>query len=164
MLRNDVIQSVNQFWFSERDMRGALLKVSDAEHLIFIVLFTLNRLDVVIQMNGDVFPVVGDRFAAEQVQHSFQIGKSIGLLPGDKMKPPPVSSHQIVDDNFITKFTGGVGFVIPVQPSEDVDHPSLKHLIRHCCKVSDEAAFCLIQRPYISKTLLTRRISPRGSP
>ncbi len=36
--------------------------------------------------------------------------------------------------------------------------------IGHCCKVSDEAAFCLIQRPYISKTLLTRRISPRGSP
>ncbi|QED79285.1 hypothetical protein FTV91_27270 (plasmid) [Escherichia coli] len=37
------------------------------------------------------------------------------------------------------------------------------HLINetwHCCKVSDEAAFCLIQRPYISKTLLTRRISP----
>ncbi|MFX7776233.1 hypothetical protein ABTJ98_19560, partial [Acinetobacter baumannii] len=27
--------------------------------------------------------------------------------------------------------------------------------VRHCCKVSDEAAFCLIQRPYISKTLLT---------
>ncbi|MGR2359918.1 hypothetical protein [Salmonella sp. 17E42] len=38
------------------------------------------------------------------------------------------------------------------------------HQKRHCCKVSDEAAFCLIQRPYISKTLLTRRISPRGSP
>ncbi|RQW13987.1 hypothetical protein, partial [Proteus mirabilis] len=38
------------------------------------------------------------------------------------------------------------------------------HLEGHCCKVSDEAAFCLIQRPYISKTLLTRRISPRGSP
>lgn len=36
--------------------------------------------------------------------------------------------------------------------------------IGHCCKVSDEAAFCLIQRPYVSKTLLTRRISPRGSP
>lgn len=35
-----------------------------------------------------------------------------------------------------------------------------KHIIGHCCKVSDEAAFCLIQRPYISKTLLTRRISP----
>ncbi|MGC6746584.1 hypothetical protein ACP0HM_31660 [Escherichia coli] len=35
---------------------------------------------------------------------------------------------------------------------------------RHCCKVSDEAAFCLIQRPYISKTLLTGRISPGGSP
>ncbi|MCD9709727.1 hypothetical protein LVR48_26340, partial [Klebsiella pneumoniae] len=31
----------------------------------------------------------------------------------------------------------------------------LKLFTRHCCKVSDEAAFCLIQRPYISKTLLT---------
>ncbi|WP_426259211.1 DUF4158 domain-containing protein, partial [Shigella flexneri] len=31
----------------------------------------------------------------------------------------------------------------------------LTDLTRHCCKVSDEAAFCLIQRPYISKTLLT---------
>ncbi|KMH34918.1 hypothetical protein SM71_05259 [Klebsiella pneumoniae] len=40
----------------------------------------------------------------------------------------------------------------------------LEKLKGHCCKVSDEAAFCLIQRPYISKTLLTRRISPRGSP
>ncbi len=39
-----------------------------------------------------------------------------------------------------------------------------RNFLRHCCKVSDEAAFCLIQRPYISKTLLTRRISPRGSP
>ncbi|MFG7867784.1 RepB family plasmid replication initiator protein (plasmid) [Klebsiella pneumoniae] len=39
-----------------------------------------------------------------------------------------------------------------------------EQIFRHCCKVSDEAAFCLIQRPYISKTLLTRRISPRGSP
>ncbi|WP_261800017.1 recombinase family protein, partial [Salmonella enterica] len=32
---------------------------------------------------------------------------------------------------------------------------NLDDLRRHCCKVSDEAAFCLIQRPYISKTLLT---------
>ncbi|MGU4544790.1 DUF1281 domain-containing protein, partial [Salmonella enterica] len=43
-----------------------------------------------------------------------------------------------------------------LQTTEDVQFE------RHCCKVSDEAAFCLIQRPYISKTLLTRRISPRG--
>ena len=50
-------------------MRGALLKVSDAEHLIFIAFFTLNRPDVIIQTNSDVFPVVGDRFAAEQMQH-----------------------------------------------------------------------------------------------
>ncbi len=44
------------------------------------------------------------------------------------------------------------------------DELQLARYFRHCCKVSDEAAFCLIQRPYISKTLLTRRISPRGSP
>ncbi|MDE9681400.1 DUF1380 domain-containing protein, partial [Citrobacter portucalensis] len=30
---------------------------------------------------------------------------------------------------------------------------ALWHREWHCCKVSDEAAFCLIQRPYISKTL-----------
>ena len=67
MFRNNLIKPVNQFWFPERDVRGALLKVSDAEHLIVIVLFTLNRLDVIIQTKGDVLPVVGDRFAAEQV-------------------------------------------------------------------------------------------------
>ncbi|AZZ00638.1 transposase (plasmid) [Salmonella sp. SSDFZ69] len=52
-----------------------------------------------------------------------------------------------------------------VQSASDVQCSRLlKTTMGHCCKVSDEAAFCLIQRPYISKTLLTRRISPRGSP
>ena len=55
------------------------------------------------------------------------------------------------------------------QGGEDSEHHATGRsrgvdLSGHCCKVSDEAAFCLIQRPYISKTLLTRRISPRGSP
>ncbi|MGT6857306.1 dihydropteroate synthase, partial [Escherichia coli] len=49
---------------------------------------------------------------------------------------------------------------IPV--SLDSYQPATQAYAWHCCKVSDEAAFCLIQRPYISKTLLTRRISPRG--
>ena len=84
---------------------------------------------MIIQPNDDIFPVVRDRFAAEQIQHSFQVGESICLLPGDKMQSPPVPPHQIVDDNFTAKFTGGVGFVIPAQPSEDVDHSSLKHFI-----------------------------------
>ncbi len=48
--------------------------------------------------------------------------------------------------------------------AKNVPDNKLMWYVRHCCKVSDEAAFCLIQRPYISKTLLTRRISPRGSP
>nr|WP_284696533.1 SDR family NAD(P)-dependent oxidoreductase [Escherichia coli] len=47
---------------------------------------------------------------------------------------------------------------------KNYDIDAVIHFAGHCCKVSDEAAFCLIQRPYISKTLLTRRISPRGSP
>ncbi|MFN2781892.1 hypothetical protein ACIAPF_16045, partial [Salmonella enterica subsp. enterica serovar Typhimurium] len=34
------------------------------------------------------------------------------------------------------------------------DDDDQAYLVGHCCKVSDEAAFCLIQRPYISKTLL----------
>ncbi|EDY8182463.1 hypothetical protein GPQ69_004246 [Salmonella enterica] len=54
-----------------------------------------------------------------------------------------------------------MGEILPVSP---FFAQLLQYQIRHCCKVSDEAAFCLIQRPYISKTLLTRRISPRGSP
>ena len=87
-------------------MRGALLKVSDAEHLIFIARFTLNRPDMVIQMNDDIFPVVGDWFATEQMQHSFQVGKSVGLLSAVQMNPPPVPPHQIVDDNFTAKFSG----------------------------------------------------------
>ncbi|WP_368304163.1 dihydropteroate synthase, partial [Escherichia coli] len=56
----------------------------------------------------------------------------------------------------------------PVSPADEIRRiaPLLDalsdqmHRVWHCCKVSDEAAFCLIQRPYISKTLLTRRISP----
>ncbi len=60
--------------------------------------------------------------------------------------------------------TGRTGVRLGVKT---VDHPPRILMLYgsgHCCKVSDEAAFCLIQRPYISKTLLTRRISPRGSP
>ncbi|QIU23063.1 hypothetical protein HEC89_24320 (plasmid) [Salmonella enterica subsp. enterica serovar Typhimurium] len=51
-----------------------------------------------------------------------------------------------------------------MQQAVDMANDATERAERHCCKVSDEAAFCLIQRPYISKTLLTRRISPRGSP
>ena len=53
-----------------------------------------------------------------------------------------------------------IGYARKSTHLQDVTH----QVDGHCCKVSDEAAFCLIQRPYISKTLLTRRISPRGSP
>ncbi|WP_406833579.1 restriction endonuclease [Morganella morganii] len=56
------------------------------------------------------------------------------------------------------------GYDLVLMLKNNISFRMLMEEKRHCCKVSDEAAFCLIQRPYISKTLLTRRISPRGSP
>ncbi|MGM4081087.1 nucleotidyltransferase domain-containing protein, partial [Salmonella sp. NW290] len=44
---------------------------------------------------------------------------------------------------------------VAVKLDETTRRALLNDLMGHCCKVSDEAAFCLIQRPYISKTLLT---------
>ena len=43
------------------------------------------------------------------------VNNLVSLLPGDKMKPPPVPPHQVVDDNFTAKFAGAIGFVIPAQ-------------------------------------------------
>ena len=60
----------------------------------------------------------------------------------------------------LTAAVAGLGYRATLADAPSVSTPGGWH----CCKVSDEAAFCLIQRPYISKTLLTRRISPRGSP
>lgn len=73
---------------------------------------------MIIQPNDDIFPVVRDWFATEQIQHSFQVGESICLLPGDKMQSPPVPPHQIVDDNFTAKLAllqivGGDKLIIP---------------------------------------------------
>ncbi|MGU6901776.1 hypothetical protein ACV2FN_22730, partial [Salmonella enterica subsp. enterica serovar Bredeney] len=45
--------------------------------------------------------------------------------------------------------------LVKVKDAEDQLGARVGYIERHCCKVSDEAAFCLIQRPYISKTLLT---------
>ena len=64
---------------------------------------------------------------------------------------------------FIIMYPGARAIIV-ANKIQQVMTGIFKYIKRHCCKVSDEAAFCLIQRPYISKTLLTRRISPRGSP
>ncbi|MCJ7409474.1 PAS domain S-box protein, partial [Klebsiella pneumoniae] len=61
----------------------------------------------------------------------------------------PQSHITYVNPDFI-KISGFTEEELLGQPHNIVRHPD-----RHCCKVSDEAAFCLIQRPYISKTLLT---------
>ncbi len=75
-------------------------------------------------------------------------GKKVLSLTGREIHPVAIEIGALTESEVVNGFSD-------IPPDND---------IRHCCKVSDEAAFCLIQRPYISKTLLTRRISPRGSP
>ncbi|SXJ79683.1 Uncharacterised protein [Klebsiella pneumoniae] len=82
--------------------------------------------------------------AAESVLHNTQPSEP------EAQESEKAESPGIIDKEFFNKI------------GENFDPKKFNK--RHCCKVSDEAAFCLIQRPYISKTLLTRRISPRGSP
>ena len=95
-----IVNSVNQLQPFESDVcRSTLLKVFNDEHLIFIASFTLNGLYVVIQINGDIPSVVGDRFTAEQMQHSFQVSQAICLNSTDKMKSmvTPVFATLIFD-------------------------------------------------------------------
>ncbi len=83
----------------------------------------------------------------------------------DQMHRVSIDSFQPETQRYALK--RGVGYLNDIQGFPDPAlYPDIAEADcrRHCCKVSDEAAFCLIQRPYISKTLLTRRISPRGSP
>ncbi|NJD00740.1 hypothetical protein EWM60_00825 [Candidatus Erwinia dacicola] len=48
--------------------------------------------------------------------------------------------------------------------AQQIKKSPARHSVRHCCKDIDELAFRVIERSYLSKTLLTRRISPRGCP
>ncbi|MCZ5033209.1 hypothetical protein O5906_24890 [Escherichia coli] len=73
----------------------------------------------------------------------------------------PVSIENAIQEAYSMVYERASGYATNPMVSPLIEHMKEN---RHCCKVSDEAAFCLIQRPYISKTLLTRRISPRGSP
>ena len=59
---------------------------------------------------------------------------------------------------FVQKYTTSVNWLIidclPAAPLFERAQEQITQLdivIGHCCKVSDEAAFCLIQRPYISR-------------
>ncbi|MFH7202621.1 TIM barrel protein, partial [Klebsiella pneumoniae] len=62
---------------------------------------------------------------------------------------------QKVDGNLSHLITEYAGQYRHIQIASLPDRHEPDEGERHCCKVSDEAAFCLIQRPYISKTLLT---------
>ena len=77
--------------------------------------------------------------------------------------PEPLGADDLRILQGLVAMAGPNGLVLGPEPKTEGGR-QLRLFLGHCCKVSDEAAFCLIQRPYISKTLLTRRISPRGSP
>ncbi|WP_253248424.1 alpha/beta hydrolase-fold protein, partial [Klebsiella pneumoniae] len=94
---------------------------------------------------------------------------SVFLPPQAKTEKCPVlywlSGLTCNEQNFITKagaqrYAAEHGLVIvapDTSPRGSQVADDKEYDLGHCCKVSDEAAFCLIQRPYISKTLLTRR-------
>lgn len=89
-------------------------------------------------------------------------GKKVLSLTGREIHPVAIEIGALTESEVVNGFSD-------IPPDNDIlcvviNCAGSLRCGRHCCKVSDEAAFCLIQRPYISKTLLTRRISPRGSP
>ena len=111
-------------------------------------------------------PKAGDRDEPDMMPAATQAlptqppeGAAEEVRAGDAAAPS-LDPATIAANN--TEFEPEPAPVAPPKP-KPVESPKPK-VEGHCCKVSDEAAFCLIQRPYISKTLLTRRISPRGSP
>ncbi|MCW4728498.1 IS5/IS1182 family transposase, partial [Enterobacter hormaechei subsp. xiangfangensis] len=65
-------------------------------------------------------------------------------------------SHQLTfaDSEFSSKRRQTRKEIFLSRMEQILPWQNMVEVIGHCCKVSDEAAFCLIQRPYISKTLL----------
>ncbi|WP_440939844.1 hypothetical protein, partial [Klebsiella grimontii] len=116
------------------------LRLNDA------ILFTQNHYDKGIQ-NGSL----GTLTSIDSSGESYGV---VTLDTGDKVEV----TQSVLD-------CMELGYAITLHKAQGSQFPriiiALQKGKRHCCKVSDEAAFCLIQRPYISKTLLTRRISPR---
>ncbi|WP_409219123.1 integrase core domain-containing protein, partial [Escherichia coli] len=77
-----------------------------------------------------------------------QFARMLGLEPKNTAVRSPESNG--IAESFVKTIKRDY---ISIMPKPD-GLTAAKNLAGHCCKVSDEAAFCLIQRPYISKTLL----------
>ena len=123
----------------------------------------LEQLNIVFGPNGtgksNIYKAIHLMHSAAQGQFSQALANEGGILKvfwAGKTRSDQLRRMNLAVETETYEYELQVGFV------EKLPYPS--QFQRHCCKVSDEAAFCLIQRPYISKTLLTRRISPRGSP
>ena len=105
------------------------------------------------------------RITVKGEAHKLTLGSVEKVTLADaKQQAKTLSSKITLGYNVKDLFLKFRGYNPTISGIEDHHRTVWTNEKRHCCKVSDEAAFCLIQRPYISKTLLTRRISPRGSP
>ncbi len=95
--------------------------------------------------------------------HIQSLGATASSLNQEPVETPSQAAHKSAS---LRQEPSGQGLGVALKSTPGILSGKLPESVSdgHCCKVSDEAAFCLIQRPYISKTLLTRRISPRGSP
>ncbi len=63
MFSNDVVHMLNQPKAFESQMRGSLLKVTNAEELILVNVLSRIIMNMLHQQGGDITPVVGNRFA-----------------------------------------------------------------------------------------------------
>lgn len=82
-------------------MRGAFLKVADGEVTVVVSILAWVITNMIHQVNGYITAIIRYRFAVEQIQHSFKIGKLIPLVSPRQAKTPAVMSHQIVDDDLL---------------------------------------------------------------
>ena len=106
-------------------MPTALLKVANSEQLIFENLLMRIIAHKIHKPDGDIMPIIGDRFAIQQIEHTLQIGKLISPPAPVQAVAPSVMIHQIVNDNLLTEITGIIGFVVPAQSLKYIDNPCL---------------------------------------
>ncbi|MFO5215993.1 NAD(+)--rifampin ADP-ribosyltransferase, partial [Salmonella enterica subsp. enterica serovar 1,4,[5],12:i:-] len=95
---------------------------------------------------------IGDLLTTGFISH-FEDGRILKHIYFSALMEPAVWGAELAMSLSGLEGRGYIYIVEPTGPFED--DPNLTNKRWHCCKVSDEAAFCLIQRPYISKTLLT---------
>ncbi|TCV07079.1 hypothetical protein EDC54_103338 [Samsonia erythrinae] len=129
MFGDNIVHLIDQVRTLKDEMPDAFLKVTNAEELILVFLLMRIITNMVHQPDGDIAPIVGNRFTIQQIEHTFQSGQLIASPAPVQAKAPTVVCHQITDDDFLTEVARVISFVIPRQPFEYVDYPALEYLL-----------------------------------